>query len=359
MISVIVPLYNAEKYVEKALISILSQSYTDIEVIVVNDGSTDNSISIVSRFSRTDPRVKVISQNNAGLSSARNTGLKHASGDLIMFADPDDELEPEAICKLHSAITERNSDAAVGSIFVVYEANFELEESDKYYYKIRHNGEYQITDELIDSFHCSTCGVIFKKSIIDQNDLKFPVGLVYEDAFWHWAYFSSCKNVAFIPDYVYRYYRHAKSIMSSTFSLRPGVAIQHLWIAERIFDFLLKNKTLEGRDQRYMLKLLEDHFWASFRYSPNYEKALTVYECARIIRKFSFKLRSGSTLDRIARGDINFLFSTSMDEADHANYLRYLKVKSLVDKILPVGSTRRTVVYSVCRYVYKLLSVKL
>ena len=109
-ISVIMPVYNVEKYLKNSLNSILTQSFTDIEVICVNDESTDGSLEILKEFEQKDRRVKVINQKNRGNGGARNTGLKHAKGEYVYFFDSDDALFPEALEKMYENITSNESD---------------------------------------------------------------------------------------------------------------------------------------------------------------------------------------------------------------------------------------------------------
>ena len=107
MISVIIPLYNNEKFIKPCLQSVINQSYKDIEIVIVNDGSTDNSLNIVEEIADRDNRIKIINQKNSGRSAARNIGIKNSSGDFLMFVDADDELE-KMICeqKLWQPISE-------------------------------------------------------------------------------------------------------------------------------------------------------------------------------------------------------------------------------------------------------------
>lgn len=358
MISVIVPAYNVETYVAKCLDSILSQDCSDLEVLVINDGSTDATVSEVERFVKRDARVRLISQKNGGLSRARNTGLDNAKGEYVLFIDGDDELPSGAIKRLVTAIEDQNADAAVGSIEVVYEAHHELKDSDTWYYTIRQKGTLEAEDALIDDFHCSACGVLFRRSIIEDNGLRFPNGLLFEDACWHWMYFTCCQKIAFVTEPAYRYWRHAQSIMSSTFEQKEGAAIQHLYVADKIFTFWLDRDELSAHRQT-MLKLLEAFFWFAFRYSPDFEKPLAVYECAKIIRRFNLRVEDWDNLRRISEGDLSFLFppkNNELSSSEQRNFARYLQIKSVIDRVLPRGSKRRRFVYLVARFGWKILS---
>ncbi|UJF15261.1 glycosyltransferase [Jeotgalibaca sp. MA1X17-3] len=112
-VSIIVPVYNVEKYLKKSIESLMNQTLKDIEIILVNDGSTDNSLFICKQYEKKDFRIKVIDKNNGGVSSARNIGIELASGQYIGFIDPDDWIEPEMYEKMYSKIEKTKSDVCI------------------------------------------------------------------------------------------------------------------------------------------------------------------------------------------------------------------------------------------------------
>lgn len=356
MITVIVTIFNDGKYIKNCLRSILNQSLRDIEVLVVDDGSTDDGEIFISNIIKSDDRVQLIKQEHKGLSAARNAGLLRAKGKYVTFVDGDDELLPEALRNLHRAIEQGRADAAVGSIKVVHESFVEFKDQDDWYYTVKYNKTLPISDKLIADFHCSACAALFRKSIIDANSLEFPLGLLYEDAFWHWTYFLHCKNVAFVKEPVYRYFRRAKSIMASTFDRREGIAIHHLLVIEKILEYWGRKNLLDSR-YNTAEKLLNDYFWLSFKYAPDFERPLMVYECARVIRRFCLPVEQNRTLRNIAKGQISFLFPAddelkkTMDE-----FSRFVKIQEVLTKIFPRGTIRRTFVLKVAKYVWRLLS---
>lgn len=112
-LSIIVPVYNVESYLRDSLNSLLNQTFPDYEVICVNDGSTDNSLNILEEFSKKDARIKVISQENKGLSATRNVGIRNSTGKYISFLDSDDFLKPNAYAKIYSVILENDVDTII------------------------------------------------------------------------------------------------------------------------------------------------------------------------------------------------------------------------------------------------------
>lgn len=128
LISIIVPVYNTENYLEKCLYSLVNQTYKNIEIIIIDDGSPDNSMNIIQKFVLADNRVKVISQKNQGLSGARNTGMNNANGDYIMFIDSDDWIEIDTCEKAINASEKYNADV----VFWPYIKEFSDLQKDNY-----------------------------------------------------------------------------------------------------------------------------------------------------------------------------------------------------------------------------------
>ncbi len=171
-ISVIVPVYNVERYLSRCLDSILSQTYSDIEIICVNDGSTDNSADILSDYAARDSRVKIVTQKNSGLSVARNIGLKHATGQYISFIDSDDWIDVEYYEYLLGQIEKHNADIAVAAMRTVNQRT--VSDIDNLYC---------VTDDFIQKVKNlttgSVCDKVFKKELFD--DIMFQPGRYYED----------------------------------------------------------------------------------------------------------------------------------------------------------------------------------
>lgn len=353
MISVIITLYNDEKYINACLQSVITQSYKDIEIVIVNDGSTDNSLDIVKKVAENDKRIKIINKKNGGRSAARNTGINNSFGELLMFVDADDELEKDAIEKLYIAINKDNSDISVGAATVIYDIHTELKDNDRWYFSIRYSGVYNITDKLVDDIHCSTWGKIFKRSIICNNKLQFPDGLNYEDAYWHWVYLTSCSKISCIKDVVYKYYRRKNSIMSLTFENKENIAIQHLYIVEKILEFWGKNNSLK-KHYKTSISLLETYFWFALKHSQSYERAKIAYHSTRIAREYSLYPENNDVIRDIYNGEYYFLFQRKGYEENIDN-IKFLQIISIFNNIFPKNSLRRKIIYTLARYSYRFL----
>jgi len=243
-LSIIVPIYNAEKELQRCLDSLISQTFRNIEIVCVIDGSPDSSLEICRRFEKIDPRIVIVSQDNKGPAGARNTGLLNAKGVYIQFCDPDDYYMPEMCGKLYNAITLSGADLAVAGIQVFYE-QLSTFRSEREYFRIKCNGLINVNEVIFRNTDVSVCNKIFKKSIIDTYRLEFFQSHNYEDACFFYKYLFVSKTIFYVSEYLYSYIRHDNSIMSNTFQ-KNSIALDHVKILEDIACFM-NNYNLKGR----------------------------------------------------------------------------------------------------------------
>ena len=204
-VSVIVPVYNAGGVVSRCVDSILAQSYTDFEVILVNDGSTDNSGAICDNYAQQDGRVKVIHQENAGVSAARNAGLKVAQGEWVTFVDSDDMVLDGFLESLVIAV---NRDERIDLAYCGY-AIVEGSTSIKTYRSATYIGKEQLHDVLSSTkllYRCSPWAKLFRRSIITDNGLQFDENLtISEDRLFLYQYLIHVRGVAVTSTLGYLY----------------------------------------------------------------------------------------------------------------------------------------------------------
>lgn len=240
LISIIVTSYNGAKDLSKCLESLLNQTFQDIEIIFVDDCSTDETPEIIEQFTQQDDRIiSLRTPENLGVSGTRNFGLEKAQAEYIMFCDGDDYYAPTTCEKMFNAIESSSADLAISEIKVIYHAHPEMQLSDSNYYRLKFSGLQTINDGTILNTDYSPVNKIFRKSLLDEYQLRFPVGLHYEDAYFCMAYFMLAKTAFYLPEQLYYYIRHKSSIMSNTWSKSaPDTAIDHLYIMLRLYDFL-------------------------------------------------------------------------------------------------------------------------
>ena len=216
MISVIVPVYNVQTYLEKCLNSIINQSYKDLEIILVNDGSTDGCGDICNKYAILDKRIKVIHQKNAGLSDARNSGLKIATGEYIAFLDSDDWVDKELYETLYNEINRHDADIAICRYKYSYNEQEELVKLG--------NSEIYSNLEILESMYTKDYGQIivawnklYKREVF-QN-MYYPKGKIHEDEFLTPFILYKAKKIVFVEDELIYYRQTNNSIMNSKFSI--------------------------------------------------------------------------------------------------------------------------------------------
>lgn len=222
MISVIVPVYKVEEYLDQCVQSIVSQTYTDLEIILVDDGSPDNCPAMCDAWAERDKRIKVIHKKNGGLSDARNAGLEIAAGKYISFVDSDDWIENDILQLSLQCAKENNADIVAFGVDWRYSDHIENPHP-------LHSAVYYGTDNIVRTYFQS-CMVrttvwnkLYKGSIL--NDIQFPKGRIHEDEFFTYRVLAKANTVAVIETIGYHYRQHSNSIMG-TYNLRHLDALE-------------------------------------------------------------------------------------------------------------------------------------
>lgn len=202
--SIIIPMYNIQEYIEKCINSVLQQDYEDYEIIVVNDGSTDNSERIVSNIK--NEKLLLINKPNGGLSSARNEGIKYATGDYIWFVDGDDYIEKDALRILNSHLQKEKYDVISFRYYKVYKKNkiLQIDRMD-----INDKKQYPLVNT-------SAWGKIYRKDFYIKNNFRFTDGKIYEDLSLIPFIMCKAEKVKFIEEPLYNYIYRVNSIMNPT-----------------------------------------------------------------------------------------------------------------------------------------------
>ncbi len=206
MISVIVPIYNVEKYLCECLDSIVNQTYKNLEILLVDDGSTDNSGLICDEYKNKDGRIRVFHTENGGLSAARNYGIDNAIGDYIGFVDSDDWIEADMYECLLNAINESNSDISCCGITSEYKDYSFQERSESAVL----NSTEAIQAMLRDFYINSPCTKLFRRCLFEQ--IRFPEGRVFEEYSTTYKLISVADRIRFLDSHKYHYRRREGSI---------------------------------------------------------------------------------------------------------------------------------------------------
>jgi len=245
LLSVIIPVYNVEKYLRQCLDSVLRQTYTNLEVIIVNDGSHDNCPQICDEYAIKDSRVKVIHKTNGGLSSARNAGLDVATGEWIGFVDSDDWILPGMYEKLYEVAKRENADLAMCGYMCVDEDNVPIV-SKSSIIKDEVLTKSDAFNKLVEKkywFYVIAWNKIYVRKIFDN--LRFPIGRAHEDEFIAHHVFDICDRIVSIYDFLYMYVQRKDSITGQPFSVKRFDIFDALY--DRYKFFMAKKLNVQAK----------------------------------------------------------------------------------------------------------------
>ena len=297
LISVIIPIYNMENYLGKCLDSVVGQTLSNIEVICVNDGSTDSSLDIIKDYASKDKRITVVNKSNGGPSSARNAGLEVAKGDYISFIDSDDWIERNTYEIVLKEIAD--SDVVVFGTTVTGDCLLDKREEDNEYYRVKYSGRQILTDEMRLKTDVSAWNKLYRRSIIMDNNLRYPEGRLYEDYPFYWGYMLLCKTAYFEPKHLYNYLRREGSIMANTFK-KTSRAIDHLTNFELIYRFADSKNLLENRSET-INSIFFLCFWFAYSNSPVKYRKKVLREASEYVRDFG--LNGDPVIDALREKD--------------------------------------------------------
>ena len=227
-VSVIVPVYNVEKYVGKCLDSLINQTLQDIEIIVVNDGSTDNSEKIINEYlTKYGDKIKYFTKLNGGLSDARNYGMQFASGEYIAFLDSDDYADETTYEKMYNKAIQDDCD------FVECDFIWRYEDRD-----VLDNGEIYIDKhEMLTKARVVAWNKLIKRSLVQEINLQFPKGLRYEDVEFFYKLLPYINKFGFVKEYLIYYVQRGSSIVN-TQNERTG---EIFYVLDNVIDYYKKN----------------------------------------------------------------------------------------------------------------------
>ena len=235
LVSVIVPIYNVEKFLTKCLRSLTEQTFRDIEIICINDGSVDNSLEIIKNFAKNDERVILINQANQGVSMARNNGLKNAKGNFILFVDGDDYVSPDFVEKLYLKAVETGADIVASN--TVYVKNSKLIKDNfisKQTFKIKKRILSSIYDKAVFAKTVVIWGKLYSAEFIRKNNLKFRKGCRFEDNEFSFLTTILAEKIALEKNAELYYVIHPASLMANVFD--TDTIFDFIKIFQAIFD---------------------------------------------------------------------------------------------------------------------------
>lgn len=287
LISIIIPVYNMELYLDQCLNSIVNQTYSELEIILVNDGSTDNSLNIMKKYALEDKRFIIINQDNSGLSAARNIGIDSSHGEYVGFVDSDDWVESDMFECLLKALLENGADISCCGRYIVKD-NYSVKSfylSKPYVFKNHEEAHKELLKEsIIDS---AMWDKLFKRELF--NDIQMPVGEIYEDIAIIYKLFFKADKIVHIGQSEYYYRKRNNSITSLSLSQKNMVLINR---SQAIFQFT------------------EEHFPSVIPFAEAY-----YYKCIKSLKAKLMLCKSNGLVDTNITTNIENLFKEAFPKA--------------------------------------------
>lgn len=258
-ISVIIPVYNAVQYLQECLLSISQQTFGDFEILAINDGSTDGSLEILQKYQQNEPRLKVFSQENKGVSAARNLGIEKAQDEYITFVDADDWLHPETLERYTKIVDKENAEIIISQFLTEKSSENQVELS--FENLDRKKIEKIIFPKFIETdIYNSVCNKLYKAELIKKTNAKFPIGIkIAEDAQFNYQVFSQSQKISEInfKSYFYREVEGSatRNVVRNDY-LQSNVAIFNYNYQEYFGQALSETEILDLKKKRFFKSII-------------------------------------------------------------------------------------------------------
>ena len=301
-VSIIVPVYQVENYLHKCVDSILAQTFTDFELILVDDGSKDRSGQICDEYAEMDERVTVIHKENSGLSDTRNRGIEQAAGNYFMFVDSDDYIAPTMVECLYQSILKENADIAACNFLYSFEDDRNQDFSTNIQWEVVSGAEifYNRKNDRSCGYWTVVWNKLYKSKVFGK--LRFRAGKYYEDEFWANDIYQMDIKMVTIPECLYYYRQHGNNSMKTTNSKKNLDILEAL--QERI-DIYLMDETHAAQAYRVLIYSLE-YLEKSKRMITNREEKAKYLQAEKRTKDIVHQLRKRK-LTNIQRTSLVFL----------------------------------------------------
>lgn len=274
--SIIIPVYNTEKYLKKCLDSVLAQTFTDFEVICVDDNSTDKSFDILTKYKLKDKRIKILSQAHHGQGEARNCGieyvLNHSNSPYIYFLDSDDYIEPDLLSSADELFTKTSTDLICFNTEVCSDNENKLYKRAKKYAQLTLIGLLNFSQNIKDLTNVYVWNKVFKTELIKKYSIRFPKELCYEDIAFCKMYFLASETIYFDMRRFHHYIIRDNSLMSTNFQSEQ-IALHHFKNWYEIFKMAKVDKEFFEENKHIIEKWFWDYYFMtkSMLKSKNYD----------------------------------------------------------------------------------------
>lgn len=292
LISVIIPIYNVEKYLRRCLDSICNQMYQNLEIVLVDDGSTDSSGKIADEYARRDTRFHVMHKQNGGLSDARNVGLSYCHGTYIVFVDSDDYVTEDYVMVLYDLLKHNHADISVVSLTHQEEELSKI--SDSTAAKI-YNTKEALQDLLYQRISTSANAKMYRAELF--SDIRYPQGRLYEDVIATYQIFEKATKVVWCDIKKYWYYVRTDSIVRSVFNVKK---MDYVYNCEEVLEEVKKKYPELSKAAESRLLWAAIHIWVNFTERKKYpEQYQYVYKTIKQYRKSVMSDKAVSTRNKL------------------------------------------------------------
>ena len=252
LISIIIPVYKVEKYLEKCIQSVINQTYENLQIILVDDGSPDNCGKICDEYAKKDHRIEVIHKSNGGLSDARNKGLEIAKGEYIGFVDSDDYIEADMYEVLYNLLKQYNADVSICNFYTVSQGKIAIKNAEN---GIKEYNRIEILKEVLldNNIQSYAWNKLYKKELFDE--IKYPVGKKYEDIGTTFYLLEKCNKVVVTGKPEYYYINRQDSIVNN---VTETTITDYIELIMQRYDYIEENiKELSSYNKDYLKRILK------------------------------------------------------------------------------------------------------
>ena len=252
LISIIIPVYKVEKYLEKCIQSVINQTYENLQIILVDDGSPDNCGKICDEYAKKDHRIEVIHKSNGGLSDARNKGLEIAKGEYIGFVDSDDYIESDMYEVLYNLLKQYNVDVSICNFYTVSQGKIAIKNADN---GIKEYNRIEILKEILldNDIQSYAWNKLYKRELF--GEIKYPVGKKYEDIGTTFYLLEKCNKVVVTGKPEYYYINRQGSIVNN---VTESTITDYIELIMQTYDYIEENiKELSSYNKNYLKRILK------------------------------------------------------------------------------------------------------
>lgn len=252
LISIIIPVYKVEIYLEKCIQSVINQTYENLQIILVDDGSPDNCGKICDEYAQKDHRIEVIHKSNGGLSDARNKGLEIAKGEYIGFVDSDDYIEADMYEVLYNLLKQYNADVSICNFYTVSQGKISIKNADN---GINEYNRIEILKEILldKNIQSYAWNKLYKKELFDE--IKYPIGKKYEDIGTTFYLLEKCNKVVVTGKSEYYYINRQDSIVNN---VTESTITDYIELIMQRYDYIEENiKELSSYNKDYLKRILK------------------------------------------------------------------------------------------------------